>query len=66
MIYFSIDPSPNEVRLIGSTDSLSGVVEIYSSLYGWSTICTDSWDDSDAVVACRSLGYNTGRKSLER
>lgn len=25
----------------------------------WGSICNDQWDDDDAVVACRELGFQT-------
>ncbi|XP_041470263.1 deleted in malignant brain tumors 1 protein-like [Lytechinus variegatus] len=50
-------PSPIEdIRLSGSTISSEGRVEI---LYNgeWGTICDDYWDQDDADVACRMLGF---------
>lgn len=59
------DPIPGEVRLIGSTINNEGIVEVYNSYYGWSTIGTDNWEDNDANVICHSLGYDKGKKSLK-
>ena len=47
------------IRLMGGTDEREGRVEImYQGI--WGTICDDGWDDIDATVVCRELGYSHG------
>ncbi len=31
----------------------------------WGRICSDTWDDNDALVACRSLGFDNGQVRVE-
>ena len=47
-----------ELRLVGGHSSTEGRVEI--CIYNaWRTICDDGWDDDNAKVVCRQLGYST-------
>lgn len=45
-----------EVHLVGGVTQYDGVVEIYWSGV-WQKICYDDWDELDARVVCRQMGY---------
>ena len=56
---YSIAPCiPGQLRLVGSRFANEGRVEVCIS-NAWGTVCDDYWDNTDATVVCRELGYST-------
>ena len=52
--------SYGDIRLVNGLTSLEGRVEIcIDETYG--TVCDDFWDDDDAEVVCRQIGYSGGK-----
>ena len=50
-----------DVRLVNGTDS-AGRVEIclpHNGALVWGTVCHKGWDNNEARVVCRQLGFNT-------
>ena len=56
LLIYCLDAS---IRIVGGTNEREGRVEImYQGI--WGTICDNGWDDIDATVVCREMGYSHG------
>ena len=56
---FAWAQSEGDLRLQDGDNPRFGRVEIFHAGQ-WGTVCDDFWDDVDAGVACRQLGYDDG------
>ena len=62
--YFAyiVQPTSNgTLRLVGSSINNEGRVEIFADGQ-WVKVCDDGWDNSEASVVCRQLGFGTSGK----
>ena len=53
-----IECNDTDIRLVGGSRPNEGRVE-YCNETVWGTVCSDMWDDDNALVVCRQLGLPT-------
>ena len=55
-ILFSLVCTNGDIRLVGGSSPIEGRVEVCAN-NNWGTVCDNSWENTDAQVACRQAGF---------
>ena len=62
VLFMPLAVGPGAARLVNGTHS-SGIVQIFYD-EKWGTVCDESWDNTDANVVCRQLGFSGAYHSV--
>ena len=54
--YPAIACEQDDIRLENGQNKFEGRVEVCDGGY-WKTVCSDIWEDEEASVACRQIGF---------
>jgi len=63
-MFACVEVSGDFIRLRDGINEKEGRVEIYRNNQ-WQTVCDNGWDDNDAVVVCKQLGYSGGTAKIK-